>query len=424
MNNHSMDNHCPFDPMSPQVWRNPYPFYAALRQRKSVAWVEPESRWHLLLGGGMTSARGFWMLTSFEEISKAMLLADLGHHPPGRAAKQPSVPLPSASGTLTAIIEDWSLFSDSPEHGRLKRPLARAVARWPFTTLQALAHDVAAKRLEEMEKRSTFDIVQDFGDEIPMRVISTLIGVDEADHPMLTAWSHALYAALEFGAEEDTLQDVDRRLREALDYFRTLLVARRVKPREDLISLLSNAGDGQRLSDDEILSNCILLLFAGHDTTLNVIGNTARTLLTQPHHLDRFVAKAPDRDDLLEFLRHESPQQLVFRYALRDFQISGQTISEGDLVCLAIGAANRDPTVFEKPDDLDFDRRNRQYLTFGKGIHTCPGSSLGLAISGASLHVLIPHLARLDAKSWDWGSNAIMRGLRSLVVSWRTAPVA
>lgn len=419
MDNLKIDAHCLFDPMSPDVWRDPYPFYAALRRHNPVVWVEPESRWHLLLGGGMTSARGFWMLTSFDEIGKAMLLADLGHHPPGRDVDDRQQAAQSPGSTLARIIEDWSLFRDPPEHGRLKKPIARAVARWPFNTLRGLAGQIAARRLDELQRRPGFDIVQDFGYEIPMRVISTMIGVEETDHAMLTEWSYALYAALEFGPGEHALKDVDIQLQSAIDYFRTLLVARRVAPRDDLISTLLNASDGSSLSDDEILSNCILLLFAGHDTTLNVIGNAALALFAQPHHLQHFIERPMDRDDLLEFLRYESPQQLTFRYALSDFELAGQKISQGDLVCLAVGAANRDPLAFENPDMLDFQRRNRQHLTFGKGVHACPGSSLGLATSGASLEVLIPHLARLKPQSWEWGGNAIVRGLRSLMVSWQ-----
>lgn len=417
MDNIRLETQCPFDPMSPDVWRDPYPFYAALRRQRPVAWVEPDSRWHLLLGDGMTSARGFWMLTSFDAVSKAMMLADLGHQIHSRDPLPPDAVQPVDSA-LVATIKSWPLFLDAPHQARLKKPLTRGLNHWSFDTLRHLATRAAANRLDALKQRAIFDIVADFGYEIPMRVICTMIGVDEADHAMLTEWSYVLYAALEFGPADEALQ-ADGPLQDALDYFRTLLVARQANPKDDLISILLSAGKREMLSDDEILANCILLVFAGHDTTLNVISSAALALLEQPHHLARFSDKGIGRDELLEFLRHESPQQLVFRYALRDIAMDGQTISQGDLVCLSIGAANRDPAVFDCPDILDFDRGGRQNLIFGKGIHACPGSSLALATGGASLDLLVQQLPHLEVISWDWGKNAIVRGLRSLEVRWR-----
>ncbi len=410
-----------FDPMSPDVWESPYPFYAKLRKKSPVAWVEPTSGWHLLLAGGMTTTRGFWLLTRYSDINKALVNPALGHCPPQEETPLTAHAPSCGDSALKRTIENWPLFLDPPKHTRIKKALSRILVSLPLGEIADRSKTVAIRKLKELSQKDSFDLIGDFAYEIPMRVISALIGVPESDHAMLTEWSYALYAALEFGPDDQDLEDASHQVEVATDYFRDLIAKRLMQPKTDIVSGLVFADDQEStLSEEEILSNCILMLFAGHDTTLNVIGNAAQSLLRDPNLLNHFqMAGVVDSDSLREFLRHESPQQLAIRYAVSDFKIYGQTIRSGDLVCLALGSANRDPDIFENPDQLNFNRKKQKHMAFGKGIHTCPGSGLGIAMSSAALSALLPVLPKLDLISWSWASNSIMRGLNSLRVEYR-----
>jgi cytochrome P450 len=411
----STDRSCPFDPMSPALWSDPYPTYRLLREQSPVVKVEPPSRWQVLLSGGLTATSGFWLLTRYADIAAAMTHPGLGHQieparEPGTGATTPD--------RLLATIEKWPLFLDPPDHGRIRKPLVRALANLPFAELEARVAHAARAQWAVVAGRSEIDVIKDFAYDIPMRLMAGMLGVSEADQAMLTSWSSALYGALELGAEENSLALADRLLGEALEYFRHLAAERRRQPRDDLMtSLLQARAHEQAISEDEMLATCILMLFAGQDTTLNVIGCAALALLGERNHLDQLAARGGvDENVFREFIRYQSPQQLAFRYALQDIELSGQGIAAGDLVCLALGSANRDPEMFSAPDQLDFDRKNTHHLAFGKGLHICPGSRLGGVISRAALAVLIDPLRCYELRHWEWESNAIMRGLKSLEV--------
>jgi cytochrome P450 len=376
--------------------------------------VEPPSRWQVLLSGGITPTDGFWLLTRYADIASAMARPELGHQI--EAGKADSGAL--KADRLLATIEKWPLFLDPPDHGRIRRPLVRALSNLSYVELEARAADAARAQLAALAGRAEIDIVKDFAFDIPMRLVAGVLGVPEADRTMLASWSTALYGALELGAEETSLASADRLLGEALEYFRQLAAERRRAPRNDLMtSLLQAHASSNAISEDEVLATCILMLFAGQDTTLNVIGCAARALLTEKKHLDELIAKGGIDDNAFrELIRFESPQQLAFRYALKDIELSGYRIAAGDLICLALGSANRDPEIFANPDQLDFERRNTHHLAFGKGIHICPGSRLGMVMSRAALAILIDRLPSFELDDWEWESNAIMRGLKSLKV--------
>ncbi len=284
------------------------------------------------------------------------------------------------------------IFNDPPLHTRVRKLMMGALTRRAIDELEDGLIALVDGLLEEIERKGGGDLIADFAAAIPIEVIGNLLGIPHAERGPLRNWSLDILGALEPAITPDAAERGNRSVREFIDYLKVLVAHRRLHPgnpaHDVLTRLIQGEDTGERLSEVELLQNCIFILNAGHETTTNLIGNALITLLEWPaqHALlrERLQASSEDKhahEAVLnaaadEFLRFEAPVQLGNRRAVVDCTIGGQPFEAGTLITLGIAAANRDPAQFPNPDVFDPSRDNNKHLAFAYGIHQCAGLSL------------------------------------------------
>jgi unspecific monooxygenase len=260
------------------------------------------------------------------------------------------------------------------------------------------------------------DLIATLAHPLPVIVISEMLGVPPADQDRFSGWSDALARGLDpdFLLSDEQLDERDQARQEFAEYFRDLAARRRASPGEDLLSALATV---EELSEADLLATCVLLLVAGHETTVNLIANGTLALLRHPDQLAYFRAHPEEAPAVVEeLLRYDPPVQLSARVALEDVPIAGQTIHRGEIVLMLLGAANRDPEVFSDPDRLDLTRAPERHLAFGLGIHFCLGAPLARLEGRLALSALVRRDLELTAAPLVYKDNLILRGLAKLPV--------
>jgi cytochrome P450 len=313
------------------------------------------------------------------------------------------------------------LFLDAPDHTRIRQVLH---AGFRPAALQALAPHIermVAERLDAVDADAGFDFISAVARPLPAQVIARLMGVEASHQPRFVEWSDGLAAFI--GSLRPTL-DLARRAQTSLlamsDYFETLLPQRRSEPGDDLVSrLLQAEQSGQIHCGAELLAQCAMLLFAGHETTRNLLGNGLHALLCYPDQWQR-LQREPELlpGAVREMLRYDSPVQYTGRRVASPLELHGHTLSRGDLVVALIAAGNRDPQRYAEPDRLDVARRQVGSLSFGSGPHVCIGAALTMMEAEAVFHQLLtrwPDLRSSDGVP-QWNDNPVYRGLKSLPV--------
>jgi cytochrome P450 len=346
--------------MRPQTKTNPYPLYADMRRRPLVR-----------------SALGPWM-TANHATAESILrdrrfssspVHQRGYQPPSYPAGDPRAELP-ATDLLTM---------DPPDHTRIRRLVSGAFTPKAIAGLEPWIRETAGRLLESADAAAGFDLIDALAFPLPIAVICHLLGVPGQDQASFRAWGHAVAADL----EPQTSQSAASQSRSAelalTAYLRDLVAKRRADPDESLLSALVAAEeDGDRLSSAEVVSTALLLLVAGFETTVNLIGNGTVALLGEPEHWERLreePALVPAAVE--ELLRYDSPVQMTMRIATEDVDVNGSVMAKGTSVIVAIGGANRDPQVFDQPDRLSIDRPNAsRHLSFSLGMHHCLGAAL------------------------------------------------
>jgi cytochrome P450 len=317
------------------------------------------------------------------------------------------------------------LENEPPTHTRLRRLVAGAFARGHVERLRPriaeLADRLAADVAEAGSDGSAVDLIPLYAEPLPVQVIAELLGVPESDWALLRPWSNAIVKMYEYAVTDAQRDGAERASREFVEYLRDLVALRRKQPGDDLVSSLiaETDADGTRLSEDELVTTCTLLLNAGHEATVNVVGNGMTALLGHPEQL------AAVRDDpalvptaVEELIRFDSPLQLFERTATADTEIDGVVVEEGTKIAALLGAANRDPAAFAEPDRLDVTRADNPHLGFGAGIHFCVGAPLArveLQVSLATLLRRFPSLALAEPPQRR--PEFVIRGVRSLPVT-------
>jgi cytochrome P450 len=271
------------------------------------------------------------------------------------------------------------LLRDPPVHTRLRSLVTKAFTPRAVRALAPQIEAAAAELLDLATARGrSMDLIADFAFPLPVTVIAHVLGVRPEDRGRFREWSMALATAIDLddGLDPDIRSRADRATRELGDYLRGIVAERRRAPRDDLISaLLAAEEEGTRLSEEELIATLILLLVAGHETTVNLIGNGTLALLRHPHELTR-LREAPDLvpGAVEELLRFDSPVQMTFRVVFEQIELDDKTIHPGDWVCFVLGSANRDPANYPDPDRLDVARTPGRTAAFGMGIHYCLGA--------------------------------------------------
>jgi cytochrome P450 len=321
------------------------------------------------------------------------------------------------------------LFMDPPDHTRLRGLVGKAFTPKRVQLLEPSVRTIANRLLDAALEQGTVDVVSSLAYPLPLSVICELLGVPDDARPQFKRWSDALARGLdpEFLLPPDQAAERAEAMRGFVEFFRELIAARRRQPRDDLLSdLVTVEEHGERLSEGELLSTLILLLVAGHETTVNLIGN-AVLLLTRRPEVQAALRAEPGlvRGVVEEVLRLDPPVQLTARFAAEDLNLGdGVVVPKGAIAIALLPAANRDPEVFEHPRQFDPCREPNPHLSFGFGIHHCLGAPLARLEARIALGTLIERTTSVERNADDalrYKENIVLRGLERLDVALRAA---
>lgn len=404
---------------------DPYPLYARLRQT-------PVSR-QLDVGQGDESsgdeARGVWVAASHDAVMR------LQNDPRLSVETQPPTKRPPTGNPVTDYLvnpvknritdsHQPFLFRDPPAHDLLRVATVHQFTPARVQAMRARSERLVDELLDRKMGSHEIDVVADLAYPLPVAVICELFGVPEGDEASFHDWSSQLSTAVEPGVvvSEETRIENARTFDAISDYLADLVAEKRRQPRDDLLSGLANHAtpDGYRMGDLDLISTAILILVAGHETAVNLIGNAWLTLMRHPDELERLRAE-PGRAPRVveEVMRYDPPVQLVSRKTLSAIDIAGTTIPEGEAVVLMLAAGNRDPAAFPDPDRFDPDRVGTRHLGFGGGLHYCVGAPLGRFEAEAALTALARRLKapRLIEDPPPYRRPATLRGPERLRVA-------
>jgi cytochrome P450 len=322
---------------------------------------------------------------------------------------------------LARTLSLWMLFFDAPEHTRLRTLMNKGFSPVAIESLRPRVEKIVDQQLMRLRKNHQIDILPQFAHPLPAYVIAEMLSVPESLHEQFVRWSNAI--ATLFGNPYRTLDDLvaaQQAIHGLTSYFREAVAVRRQQKGTDLISLLMEIEeDGDVLTEEELYAQCVMLLFGGHETTRNLIGNGLYTLLRHPEQ----AAELRDSPELIrsaveELLRYESPVQYTGRMVLQDFEFCGIPARRGQEIIFMLGAANRDASRFNDPDRLDLKRANNAHLAFGAGAHFCIGNQLARLEGRVAILKILQHFPqmRLASKQPEWLPNFSFRGLKTLPV--------
>jgi cytochrome P450 len=401
-----------FDPFDPLWASDPFPLYADLRERAPIH----------------QNDLGFWVVAKHADclaiLRDRRASSDSLNVAVERMPQGFRTPLPEDDPMASIMIEMRPfLFRDPPDHTRLRSLVSKAFTPKVVESMRAGTEQVVEELLDAALDAGRVDLLEAFAYPLPVRVICDLLGVPLEDQDRFKVWSDALARGLDpdFLLTDEVIAARGEAALQFSQYFFELLAERRRHPGEDLLSRLAQAEDGGTvLSEAEMLSTCILLLVAGHETTVNLIAGGTLALLEHPDQWERFrTDPAVQRSAVEEMLRFVSPVQLTGRALLEDCEFGGVEFAAGDFAMLLLASGNRDPDQFEDPERFDVTRSPNNHLGFGFGIHHCLGAPLARMEAQVALSALVrraPDLA-LVGEGVTYKNNIVLRGMESLPVA-------
>lgn len=389
-----------------EVVADPYPWYRRLRESDPVLW-RPE--WQE------------WVVTRHADAVAVLRDPRTSVDPRNGPAVQRDVTL-DPDGPIGQLFSTVLLFMDPPAHTRLRALVSRAFTPRSIQRLRPRIGQLVDTLLDAVCEEGSMDLIADVAFPLPVTVICELLGVPADDRELFRTRTPQLAAVLEGYIAQDKLEAAASAAIEFALYLMPLFDQRRETPRDDLITGLVHAEiDGERLTNQELLTTTILLLGAGHETTMNLIGNGMLALLRNPDQLERLRADPTlVRGAVEELLRYDSPVQLTARNVTEDIEIDGRRAKRGQQLLVMLGAANRDPAAFPHPETLDTGRQDIHHLSFSHGAHYCLGASLARTEAEIALAALIARLPdlRLGVAQPAWRPTRTLRGLTALPLLW------
>ncbi|MBA3653856.1 MAG: cytochrome P450 [Actinobacteria bacterium] len=378
----------PFDPGAPGFVDDPYPTYARLRAEDPVHWSE---------------RLGAWMATHYADIDAVFRNPTTFSSDRATAKKFKGAPLPMRS-----------ISSDGPEHTVVRGAITATLTTKVIESIRPRVATLVDEMLDALAGRDEFDLIADFAYPLPITVIADLFAVPEEDRAQFQEWSGRMARSM-----DHFYSGMGGGLGEMVQYCARLAAARREHPGDDLITALLGTGE---LSYEEAIGLCATLIFAGHETTTNLIGNGMLALFRSPDQLQRLRAAGDEpgalRVAVEELLRYDSPAQMLARVVREETELGGKSLHVGDSLLAVIGAGNRDPAGFKDPDDLDVGRSPNPHLGFGVGLHYCVGAALSRREAQVAIPALLDRFPRIRlAGAPAFRNTIVLRGLESLPVA-------
>ena len=407
-----MNQNIDWQPEDPAVLADPYPLFRRLRDEDPCHW-SPRLR--------------SWVLTRYDDVKRVCL--DRSGVSSDRL-RPFFASLPSAEASrieaITRCLSLWLVFKDPPQHTRLRRLAGRVFSAKAMQAMRPQAQAISQQLLVGLDGREQIDLVRDYAGPLPCLVIMAMLGVPLAALADMKRMSDDM--ALFIGSSRANPQKYDTAeaaTKEMAAFFGALIAQRRLEPREDAISELVNLRDGDdAFTDDELVATCILMLFAGHETTTNHIANGMLSLMRFPGEMQLL------RDDpslaasaVEELLRYDGPSGAQVRLVAQAHELHGKALEVGQRIFIMLNAANRDLRAYEQPDRLDLRRDGLPHLTFGFGQHICLGFPLARTEGEVAFPALLSHYAHIEplTDAPEWINSLVFRGMRSLPVEVRRA---
>ncbi|GHB69922.1 cytochrome P450 [Streptomyces umbrinus] len=395
-----------FDPWDQAFLANPYPAYAELRAQGRVHYYEPTNQ---------------WLVPHHADVSALLRDRRLGrtyqhrftHEDFGRTA-------PPAEHEPFHVLNDHGMLDlEPPDHTRIRRLVSKAFTPRTVERLRPYVDGLAAELVGELVEAGGGDLLKVVAEPLPVAVIAEMLGIPESERAQLRPWSADICGMYELSPSEETAEKAVRASVEFTEFLRELIAVRRKEPGDDLVSgLIAAYDEGDRLSEQEMISTCVLLLNAGHEATVNATVNGWWALFRNP---DQLAALRADRGlvgtAVEELMRYDTPLQLFERWVLDEIEVDGTVIPRGSEVALLFGSANHDPAVFAEPETLDLARPENPHISFSAGIHYCIGAPLARIELAASMGALLDQAPSLKlAAEPERKPNFVIRGLEGLLV--------
>ena len=392
---------------TPEFLRDPYPSYRRYLDERGLQ--------YLSIHGGV------WAVFKHADCSTFLRDPRLSAKRTGTLIDEFPAEKQREFAELARTFSLWMLFYDAPEHTRLRKLMNRGFSAAAIESLKPQVEKIVDRFLMPLRNNHRIDILPQFAHPLPAYVIAEMLSVPESLHQQVVRWSNAI--ANLFGNPYRTVDDLiaaQQAIDGLTDYFREAVAVRRKEKGNDLISLLMEIEeDGDVLTEEELYAQCVMLLFGGHETTRNLIGNGLYTLLRHPEQAAE-LREHPEliRSAVEELLRYESPVQYTGRMVLEDFEFCGVQARRGQEIIFMLGAANRDARQFKEPDVLDLKRGNNPHLAFGAGAHFCIGNQLARLEGRVAILKILQQFPQMCPVSGEpeWLPNFSFRGLKTLLV--------
>lgn len=395
--------------MAPEVVADPHSYYRTLRENERVHWNE---RW-----------KG-WVLTGYKEVVEVLRDPEnFSSDRMGYLEKELSQEEQESIAPIFHVLKYWMVFRDPPEHTVLRMLLNKLFTPVAIERYRPMVRKIVQKALDKVVHTGKMEVIRDFAYDIPMSVILELIGAPDLDRDKIKEWSEAIGVFFFIKADEPRRREIAcEGINSLVEYITPLIQQRRDHPGIDLISLLISAEEAGQITYNDVLATCVLLIFGGHETTMNLIANGTLALMEHPEQWEKlrdnpvFLKRAVE-----ELLRYDGSVKSTVRWAKKDVMVGDKLVKQGERLLVSLSGANRDPLQFENPDTLDVTRDPNLHVAFAHGIHVCLGASLARMEAEEAFAGLIKRITcpKVDEDAYlNYYPSVVHRALKNLPVTF------